>query len=100
MEWRGLNDLREQFLSFFESKNHTRMASASLIPQGDKSLLLINSGMAPLKKFFLGQRQTLELSLSMTNVYNYKNIFYVNRITNDIVYQLPFLYYFGVTWRF
>jgi len=55
MEWRGLNDLREQFLTFFESKNHTRMASASLIPQGDKSLLLINSGMAPLKKFFLGQ---------------------------------------------
>ena len=39
----------------FESKNHTRMASASLIPQGDNSLLLINSGMAPLKKFFLGQ---------------------------------------------
>ena len=55
MEWRGLNDLREQYLSFFESKNHIRMASASLIPQGDKSLLLINSGMAPLKKFFLGQ---------------------------------------------
>lgn len=55
MEWRGLNDLREQYLSFFESKQHTRMASASLIPQGDKSLLLINSGMAPLKKFFLGQ---------------------------------------------
>lgn len=55
MEWRGLNDLREQYLSFFESKNHTRMASASLVPQGDKSLLLINSGMAPLKKFFLGQ---------------------------------------------
>ncbi|MEE5992150.1 MAG: alanine--tRNA ligase [Oscillospiraceae bacterium] len=55
MEWRGLNDLREQFLSFFESKGHTRMASSSLIPQGDKSLLLINSGMAPLKKYFLGQ---------------------------------------------
>ncbi len=55
MEWRGLNDLCEQYLSFFESKNHTRMASASLVPQGDKSLLLINSGMAPLKKFFLGQ---------------------------------------------
>lgn len=52
MEWRGLNDLREQFLSFFESKGHTRMASSSLIPQGDKSLLLINSGMAPLKKYF------------------------------------------------
>lgn len=52
------------------------------------------------KKFFLGKRQTLELSLSMTNIYNYKNIFYVNRTTNDIVYQLPFLYYFGLTWRF
>ena len=55
MEWTGLNQLREQFLSFFESKNHTRMGSASLIPKGDNSLLLINSGMAPLKKFFLGQ---------------------------------------------
>ncbi len=54
MEWMGLNDLREKYLSFFESKNHTRMASANLIPQGDNSLLLINSGMAPLKKFFLG----------------------------------------------
>ncbi|MDY2846612.1 MAG: alanine--tRNA ligase [Oscillospiraceae bacterium] len=54
MEWTGLNDLREKYLSFFESKNHTRMASASLIPHGDNSLLLINSGMAPLKKFFLG----------------------------------------------
>ena len=55
MNWTGLNDLREKYLSFFESKNHTRMASASLVPQGDKSLLLINSGMAPLKKYFLGQ---------------------------------------------
>ena len=55
MKWRGVNELREMFLSFFESKGHTRMASASLVPQGDKSLLLINSGMAPLKKFFLGQ---------------------------------------------
>ena len=55
MEWTGLNALREKYLSFFEGKNHTRMASASLVPQGDKSLLLINSGMAPLKKFFLGQ---------------------------------------------
>ncbi|MBQ3566754.1 MAG: alanine--tRNA ligase, partial [Oscillospiraceae bacterium] len=55
MKWRGVNELREMYLSFFESKNHTRMASASLIPQGDNSLLLINSGMAPLKKYFLGQ---------------------------------------------
>ena len=55
MEWTGLNDLREKYLSFFEGKNHTRMSSASLVPQGDKSLLLINSGMAPLKKYFLGQ---------------------------------------------
>src|SRR5574344_781091 len=55
MEWRGVNQLREDFLSFFEGKQHTRMASAPLIPQGDNSLLLINSGMAPMKKFFLGQ---------------------------------------------
>ncbi len=51
----GVNEIREAYLSFFESKNHTRLASAPLIPQGDKSLLLINSGMAPLKKYFLGQ---------------------------------------------
>ena len=55
MQWRGVNELREMFLSFFEGKNHTRMKSASLIPQGDNSLLLINSGMAPLKRYFLGQ---------------------------------------------
>ena len=55
MEWTGLNALREKYLSFFEGKNHTRMDSASLIPKGDNSLLLINSGMAPLKKYFLGQ---------------------------------------------
>lgn len=52
------------------------------------------------KKFFLGKRNTLELSASLTNVYNYRNIFYVNRTTNDVIYQLPFLYYFGLTWRF
>ncbi len=55
MEWTSLNDLREQFLSFFESKQHTRLASFPLVPIGDNSLLLINSGMAPMKKFFLGQ---------------------------------------------
>lgn len=49
MKWTGLNELREQFLSFFESKGHTRLPSASLVPKNDKSLLLINSGMAPLK---------------------------------------------------
>ena len=56
MQWTSLNDLREKYLSFFESKGHTRMPSAPLIPpKDDTSLLLINSGMAPLKKFFLGQ---------------------------------------------
>ncbi len=55
MEWQSLNTLREKYLAFFESKQHTRMESASLIPKGDNSLLLINSGMAPLKKYFLGQ---------------------------------------------
>ncbi len=55
MKWQGLNELREAYLSFFESKGHTRLKSASLVPNNDKSLLLINSGMAPLKKYFLGQ---------------------------------------------
>ena len=51
----GLNELREMFLSFFESKNHLRLPSFSLIPQNDKSLLLINSGMAPMKPYFKGE---------------------------------------------
>ena len=55
MQWTGLNELREKFLSFFESKGHLRMPSASLIPKDDNSLLLINSGMAPLKKYFTGE---------------------------------------------
>ena len=54
MEWTGLNDLREKYLSFFESKGHLRLPSAPLIPQDDSSLLLINAGMTPLKKYFLG----------------------------------------------
>ncbi len=54
MKWTGLNELREKFLSFYESKNHTRLASAPLVPQDEASLLLINSGMAPLKKYFMG----------------------------------------------
>lgn len=55
MEWTSLNDLREKFLSFFESKGHLRLPSFSLIPNNDKSLLLINSGMAPMKKYFTGE---------------------------------------------
>ena len=55
MKWTSLNDLREKFLSFFESKGHLRLGSFSLIPNNDKSLLLINSGMAPMKKFFTGE---------------------------------------------
>lgn len=55
MEWTGLNELREKFLSFFESKGHLRLPSYPLVPKDDKSLLLINSGMAPMKKFFTGE---------------------------------------------
>ncbi|MBQ7906762.1 MAG: alanine--tRNA ligase [Clostridia bacterium] len=55
MKWTSLNDLREKYLSFFESKNHLRLGSFSLVPNNDKSLLLINSGMAPMKKFFTGE---------------------------------------------
>ncbi|MDR0314809.1 MAG: hypothetical protein LBH71_02530, partial [Oscillospiraceae bacterium] len=55
MEWTGLNELRDKFLNFFESRGHKRLESFSLVPQGDKSLLLINSGMAPMKKYFTGE---------------------------------------------
>ncbi|MDD6024859.1 MAG: alanine--tRNA ligase [Oscillospiraceae bacterium] len=53
----GLNELREMYLSFFESKGHLRLNSFSLIPQNDASLLLINSGMAPMKPFFTGEQE-------------------------------------------
>ena len=57
MEWTSLNDIREKYLSFFESKGHLRLPSFPLIPQNDKSLLLINSGMAPMKKYFTGEEE-------------------------------------------
>ena len=53
----GVNELREMFLSFFETKGHLRLPSFSLIPQNDASLLLINSGMAPMKPYFTGEQE-------------------------------------------
>ncbi len=53
----GLNELREMFLKFFETKEHLRLPSFSLIPQNDASLLLINSGMAPMKPWFTGEQE-------------------------------------------
>ncbi|MCL2107391.1 MAG: alanine--tRNA ligase [Oscillospiraceae bacterium] len=55
MEWTGLNQLREMYLTFFESREHLRLPSFSLVPRDDNSLLLINAGMAPLKKYFTGE---------------------------------------------
>lgn len=55
MQKYGVNELRKMFLDFFESKDHLKMKSFSLVPHNDKSLLLINSGMAPLKPYFTGQ---------------------------------------------
>ena len=55
MKYMGLNELRESYLRFFESKGHLRMNSFPLIPKNDNSLLLINAGMAPLKPYFTGQ---------------------------------------------
>ena len=55
MEWTGLNELREKYLKFFESKDHLRLPSFPLVPQGDKSILLINAGMTPMKKYFTGE---------------------------------------------
>ena len=53
----GLNELREKYLSFYESKEHLRLPSFSLVPQNDASLLLINAGMAPLKPYFTGKEK-------------------------------------------
>ena len=57
MQWTGLNELREKYLSFFESKGHLRLDSFPLVPKNDPSLLLINSGMAPMKKWCLAQEE-------------------------------------------
>ena len=57
MQWTGLNELREKYLSCFESKGHLRLDSFPLVPKNDPSLLLINSGMAPMKKWFLAQEE-------------------------------------------
>jgi len=55
MRWMGLNEIREKYLEFFESKDHLRLPSFPLVPNNDNSLLLINSGMAPMKKYFTGE---------------------------------------------
>lgn len=57
MEWTGLNELREKYLNFFESKGHLKHKSFPLVPRNDNSLLLINAGMAPLKPYFTGQEE-------------------------------------------
>ena len=59
----GLNELREMFLRFFESKGHLRLPSFSLIPQNDKSILLINAGMTPMKPWFKGEEEPPRLHL-------------------------------------
>ena len=53
----GLNELREMYLKFFESKGHLRLPSFSLVPQNDKSILLINAGMTPMKPWFTGEEE-------------------------------------------
>ena len=57
MKWTSLNELREKYLSYFETKGHLRLPSFPLVPIRDKSLLLINSGMAPMKKYFTGEEE-------------------------------------------
>ena len=55
--YHGLNELREMFLKFFETKGHLRLPSFSLVPQNDKSILLINAGMTPMKPWFKGEEE-------------------------------------------
>ena len=69
----GVNELREMFLSFFESKEHLRLPSFPLIPQNDASLLLINSGMAPMKPYFKGEVEPPPpQSLHLPEVHSYR----------------------------
>ena len=62
----GVNELRKMFLDFFESKGHLAMKSFSLVPHNDNSLLLINSGMAPLKPYFTNK------SMYLSEMYSYR----------------------------
>ena len=57
MKYMGLNEIRAKYLNFFESKGHLKMDSFPLVPQNDKSILLINAGMTPLKPYFTGQQK-------------------------------------------
>ena len=69
----GVNELRQMFLDFFESKGHLKMKSFSLVPHNDKSLLLINSGMAPLKPYFTGAGDSAKKkSYHLSEVYPYR----------------------------
>ena len=70
MQKYGVNELRKMFLEFFEGKGHLAMKSFSLVPHNDKSLLLINSGMAPLKPYFTGA----EVPPSMSKIWNRQSI--------------------------
>mgnify|MGYP000240764039 CR=1 FL=1 len=66
----GVNELRRMYLEFFESKGHLKMKSFSLVPHNDNSLLIINSGMAPLKPYFTGQEiSTKKKGYYMPEVY-------------------------------
>ena len=67
----GVNELRKMFLEFFESKGHLKMNSFSLIPHNDNSLLLINSGMAPLKPYFTGD-STTQTCDNLSEMYSYR----------------------------
>lgn len=99
-------------LAFFPYLNPSGGINSDIITSNEElSFLLsdLNTGRLPayhrldigIKKiFYLGERHSIDLSFSITNLYNYQNIFYVNRTTNDIIYQLPFLYNFGVSWSF
>ena len=58
VQYRGVNELRRLYLDFFESKGHLRLKSFPLVPQNDKSILLINAGMTPMKPWFTGEEES------------------------------------------
>ncbi len=85
----GVNELREMFLELFESKDHLRLPSFSLVPQNDKSILLINAGMTPMKPWFQGRAGTAaQACLHLPEVYThrrYRKTSAIPRVTAHIL---------------
>ena len=87
MQWTGLNELREKYLHYFETKGHLRLGSFPLVPKDDPSLLLINSGMATIKKYYTGKFKMKDGIEQILKVLRYSSDFqyHYNMEDNEII---------------